>query len=79
MITANKECVIVGGAPIDLVGEFYAITQALINKAPEVVLAVTARTSEEITQLIDDKKINDFALNVLIAEVNKYDVREDKE
>ena len=66
----------VGGKLVDLLTEYYAVTEAMIWKAPEAVLAVTLKTQSEMEDLMDNNKLNNLVISLLTEELDRVSIKE---
>lgn len=76
MISSSQAGTMIGGKLVDLLAEYYAVTEAMLQKAPEVVFAVTLKTKSEMEDLMDNDKLNKLALNLLTEELDRINIKE---
>lgn len=66
----------VGGKLGDLNSEYYAITEAMLRKAPEVVFATTVKVMSKMDDLMNNNKLSDSVVSLLIEELDNISIKE---
>lgn len=76
MISSSKAGTMIGGQLVDLLAEYYAVTEAMLRKAPEAVFAVTIKTMPEMNDLMDNNKLSDSVVVLLTKELDRISIKE---
>lgn len=76
MISSSQAGTMIGGKLVDLLAEYYSVTEAMLQKAPEVVFAVTLKTKSEMEDLMNNNKLDNLALSLLTEKLDTVSIKE---